>query len=690
MDRLKTIEKITHRFAQQSKKWFAQSYYPKDTLNIAFESAHLSYSDLSVDLYNSGVNQILSVAASRGHYLFHFTMKDLVWEGGQDFAHMSCLELDPKWKRDNPLEAHRHLRVKERRLVPLESVQLFIVRGDDIRTENTENIDILRRASEYAKMLESVDATLATTDKYGTIERAPQLPHPVTFPADNLEEIKAAIKRLPRADGSFVLKDRYGYGCGTGVHRLYFDDPELEHQLSRYLEKYNLVLIQEFCPEIASGDIVVTFFDDELIGALRRLPAAKEWKSNASLGAEEQGYNLTAEQEAIARTLKRSFPECRLASVDMLESGRILEINAFPGGRGLYKNYGIALGEIVMDRLEKELLGKGAEESAPAALSWSTEEHPVFPTGTQWPEIEKLFRAHEGEYEVFDIFSGDKYRLNIRDLIRFEPKSPEYILSIPHAGVFLPEIFRDRFRLGEKSLVEIDLYSDLLYETSEGLQVRCELAPFFIDMNRDREGSDEGDLPNHLENPAHEYYDIENKLMLKQPYTSEEKKKVLGFYDLYHNILTALIDRMKKERGYALLFDCHSMTSTGLGRVEDEGESRDNFVVGTLEGSSADHKIIESFSAALRQKIEPNGLGLSIAHDVPYAGGFITRKHHHPENHVHVIQLEVSMKTYMYEAVSSLSKRYAIKKPRLKIVRNAVRAAFRAACEAAEQVYRSG
>jgi N-formylglutamate amidohydrolase len=255
--------------------------------------------------------------------------------------------------------------------------------------------------------------------------------------------------------------------------------------------------------------------------------------------------------------------------------------------------------------------------------------------------------------------------------------------------VFVPEAFRDRFQLSEESLVEIDLYSDLLYEMTEGLQVRSELAPFFVDMNRERDGSDRGGLPRHLRNPAHEYYDVNDELMLKRPYGPREEEQVLGFYDLYHDLLGQLVERMKKERGYALLFDCHSMTSTGLGRVHDEGESRANFVVGTLRGRSADSAIIDAFVGALKTEITPSGLGLSVVKDAPYAGGFITRNHHDPDDAVHVIQIEVSMDTYMYEPFHGGTKRYALKKPRLRLVREAVRLAFRAACEAAERLYRA-
>jgi hypothetical protein len=44
---------------------FEQAYYPGGPLTIGFESARVTYTDFEVDLYNSGVNQILSVAAVR-------------------------------------------------------------------------------------------------------------------------------------------------------------------------------------------------------------------------------------------------------------------------------------------------------------------------------------------------------------------------------------------------------------------------------------------------------------------------------------------------------------------------------------------------------------------------------------------------------------------------------------------------
>ena len=52
---------------------------------------------------------------------------------------------------------------------------------------------------------------------------------------------------------------------------------------------------------------------------------------------------------------------------------------------------------------------------------------------------------------------------------------------------------------------------------ADGIHLRSELAPFFVDMNRTRDGADDGELPYHLTNPAHEYYTVEDRLMLRGP-----------------------------------------------------------------------------------------------------------------------------------------------------------------------------
>lgn len=332
---------------------------------VAFESARVSYSDHRVDFHNSGVNQLASLAAVRGHSLCHFRMADLYRHRGRALVRATRLSLDPDWTGD-PLDAWCHVHPAGTENLELDAIGLYFVRGDDIRRTDTPNLEILREAEDNAIVLESVAATLATCDKYELVARCPDVPQPATRATSELDEALDAIGHLTDRNGWFVLKDRYGYG-GAQVHRLRLDTPDIEHIVHDFLRVYGEVLVQEYRPEVADGDLVVTFFDDEFVGAMRRLPAPGEWKTNASLGAVQVHHELTADQRDAAWAVRRAFAECRLASVDLLTSGRVLEINSFPGAEGLLETHGLVLGERVLDRLEAELASCAVRAHEPGA-----------------------------------------------------------------------------------------------------------------------------------------------------------------------------------------------------------------------------------------------------------------------------------------------------------------------------------
>ncbi|MFO8011125.1 MAG: N-formylglutamate amidohydrolase [Dehalococcoidia bacterium] len=652
----------------------------KTVMNIAFESKQLSYSEREVDLYNSGVNQLLSVAAARGHNLFHFSMTDLFMHEDVPYARASILAL-PEWWEGDPLESYMWLQKIDERPLAIKEVQLCFARADDVRDSATPNIEILRAVERNGVLIESVAANLSTGDKFEIKRRLPHIPQPVTYEASTKKEALSAIRELPEKEGVFVLKDRFGYGCGEQVHLIEFKDPQIEEIIEMYLATYDHIILQEFCPEIRNGDIVVTFLDGDLIAPMHREPGWGEWRTNICQGGTQRFYTLTAEQEQIARSVISAFPECRFASVDMLQSGKVLEINAFPGGKGLYEIYGISVGNILMNKLEEEILGKITVDEN---LTRQTVVHTI----RDWDYIYDYYEEFESPVEVRDVFSEETLNLYPKEIIEFRHRSSDFVLSVPHSGMLLPTRYLDLFRLNHSCMLEIDLYSDIIYGTLGGLQLISRFAPFFVDMNRDRKGIEDEDIPRHLRNPATEYYSIDNEMFLEKPYTAKQKREVLKYYDLYHRILDDLSMQMKSERGYALIIDGHSMSSVGLGRVHDEGQPRNDFVVGTLEDTSASPEIITAFVEALRSGAEAHGLGLTIAENDPYAGGFITRRHHDPGNRVHAIQIEVTMNTYMYEPTDeNLLKRYALKQPRVMIVQEVLAHASRAACEAAERVY---
>ena len=88
-------------------------------------------------------------------------------------------------------------------------------------------------------------------------------------------------------------------------------------------------------------------------------------------------------------------------------------------------------------------------------------------------------------------------------------------------------------------------------------------------------------------------------------------------------------------------------------------------MIGTLGGTSADGTLIETLVDTLREGFAPYDLGISVAENVPYSGGFIIRKHHDPAAGIHACQMEVTMDTYMYEADAKPNLRYALKQQRV-------------------------
>jgi len=674
------LEKSDNRMVLKEGKTVSKNKNSTSLL-LAFESEKLTYTNFEIDLYNTGITQVLSVAAARGHKIYHFSMADLYLHEDQPYARASVLELPEHWVGD-PITSHQFLIKNGETPLKLSDIDICFARADDIRHSKTPNLELLQTIEKTGVLIESIQANLATTDKYELVVRAPRVPQPVTHAASSLEEAEEALKHLPRKAGYFVVKDRYGYGCGMQVHRVRFEDPELIKILDMYVSRYNHIILQEFCPEVKNGDLVVTFFDGELVAPMRREPAWGEWKTNLSFHAHQTVCTLTEEQERIARDVISAFPEVRYASVDMLDTGKALEINAFPGGKGLYEIYGISVGTMIIDKLEGEIRELPEPSKVSSVPLIKQQVNP-------WDSVSKLYEEFESTIEVFDVFCKEYHNLQIQDLIDFTPRSNDFILSIPHSGILVPAQFVDHFDLSQKCLKEVDLLSDILYEGLDGMQLVSRLAPFFVDMNRTREGSSKEGLPSHLTNSAVEYYTIENELLLERPYSQAEKDNVLRYYDLYHGILDYLVQQMVRERGYALIIDGHTMSSVGWGRVYDEGRERSNFVVGTLQDKSAAPEIIHAFVEALKAASDSHSLSLSTSKNRPYAGGFITRRYNDSDHNIHVIQLEITMDTYMYEPVEEDEiKRYALKQPRVKIIQDIINHAIRSACHSADHIYR--
>ncbi|NIZ13953.1 glutathione synthase [Phaeobacter sp. HF9A] len=126
----------------------------------------------------------------------------------------------------------------------------------------------------------------------------PDLTPPTTIARD-LETIKA----FKAKHGDVILKPLYGNG-GAGVFRLDANDRNLTslHELFTGFSREPLI-VQKFLPDVSNGDKRVILVDGEPVGAINRVPAAGETRSNMHVGGRPEKIGLTARDKEICAAI---------------------------------------------------------------------------------------------------------------------------------------------------------------------------------------------------------------------------------------------------------------------------------------------------------------------------------------------------------------------------------------------------
>ncbi len=125
----------------------------------------------------------------------------------------------------------------------------------------------------------------------------PDLTPPTTVARD-LDTIRA----FKAKHGDIILKPLYGNG-GAGVFRLDANDRNLTslHELFTGFSREPLI-VQKFLPDVSNGDKRVILVDGEAAGAINRVPAAGETRSNMHVGGRPEKIALSdRDREICAR-----------------------------------------------------------------------------------------------------------------------------------------------------------------------------------------------------------------------------------------------------------------------------------------------------------------------------------------------------------------------------------------------------
>lgn len=229
---------------------------------------------------------------------------------------------------------------------------------------------------------------------------------------------------------------------------------------------------------------------------------------------------------------------------------------------------------------------------------------------------------------------------------RFRAGASPLLVSMPHAGTFIPEEQLQRMTDAARALPDTDWHLEQLYDFLDELGASALVAThsrYVVDLNRPQD--DASLYPGH-DTTGLVPIDTFNKEPLyaagDEPDTAEIAGRVETYWRPYHAKLAEALAGLKRRHGVALLWDAHSILSVVPRFFEG---TLPEFNLGTADGRSC---VPETGEALLR--VARRAAGYSAVLNGRFKGGYITRTYGHPEQGVHAVQLELSEATYMEES----------------------------------------
>ncbi len=229
-------------------------------------------------------------AQARGHQLFYYTPDRLAYREGRVLARGWPLELRREVGNHYSLGAEGEIDLAEWDVVWLRQDPPFDM-GYITTTHLLERIH---------------PATLVVNDPFwvrNSPEKLLVLDFPQLTPPTLIARDLATIRDFKARHGDIILKPLYGNG-GAGVFRLDPNDRNLAslHELFTGINREPLIA-QKYVPAVVKGDKRIILVNGEAAGAINRVPAEGETRSNMHVGGRPEKVGLTERDREICATI---------------------------------------------------------------------------------------------------------------------------------------------------------------------------------------------------------------------------------------------------------------------------------------------------------------------------------------------------------------------------------------------------
>src|SRR4051812_13235045 len=226
--------------------------------------------------------------------------------------------------------------------------------GDGKRTAlSSFDVVLLRKAPPFdlayitsTHLLERIHPKTLVVNDPASVRNAPEkmfvTEFPELMPPTLITRDLAEIKAFRAAHGDIVMKPLYGKG-GEAVFRLAQDDLNFGSLYDLFTTTFREAwVVQKFLPAVRHGDKRIILVDGEFAGAVNRVPAPDDLRSNMVRGGTPKETELTPREREICARLKSPLRERDLifVGIDVID-GFLTEINVTsPTGIRAIKNFG--------------------------------------------------------------------------------------------------------------------------------------------------------------------------------------------------------------------------------------------------------------------------------------------------------------------------------------------------------------
>ena len=315
--------------------------------------------------------RMIHEAVSRGYKVGIVTPQNLTIRENITYAFCKMITVKEKIST-SPAVFYKQVKFKEQ-MLPLGGFDAIFMRDNPPIDNNMLNF--LDSVKEDTFIVNSVEGLREANNKIYTAALSSDTMDitPATHVSKNKEYLKRVIKESKT--GKMILKPLNGFG-GRGVILI---ERSAMSSVSSLLDFYidgegdrsNYVILQEFVEGAEKGDVRILMLNGEPIGAMKRVPADGDNRSNVHAGGTVQKHVLTKEEKLLCKKIGPKLVANGLYFVGLdVISNKLIEVNVCsPGGiTRINKLNRVKLQQNIMDFVETVVESKNSRLSRKSQL----------------------------------------------------------------------------------------------------------------------------------------------------------------------------------------------------------------------------------------------------------------------------------------------------------------------------------